>query len=328
VPGEIELQEHDSAHGASAEAHESHGAAADATEGHAAASDAHGGGGSILAEPHHTFLNAYPIVLEALAGTNYDVQGFGARYEVAAERVGTHQMSPVPGTITQWVGVNALGSWFVIGAIVLLMHVGVRRMQAVPGKLQGILEWTFQTFDGFSRNMIGQEKGSQFAPLLATFFIYIFVLNLGGLVPGFISPTAGLNITIALALCCFLSVQYFGFRAQGLKYLMHFVGEPLWMAPINIPIHVLGEFARPLSLSIRLFGNIFGEDTVIMRLIGMGVIALGFAGPTVFGIELNFLAIPVQFPMLLFGIFGAFVQALVFTMLSASYIASVVDVHH
>jgi len=76
---------------------------------------------------------------------------------------------------------------------------------------------------------------------------------------------------------------------------------------------------RPLSLSVRLFGNIFGEDTVIAALVSLGVIALGASG--------YYVPIPVQFPMLLFGIFGSFVQALVFTMLAASYIASVVQEH-
>ncbi|MBM4321145.1 MAG: F0F1 ATP synthase subunit A, partial [Deltaproteobacteria bacterium] len=156
-------------------------------------------------------------------------------------------------------------------------------------------------------------------PLLGTFFLYILFLNLGGLVPGFISATAALNTTVALALCCFIAVQYFAFRSQGFAYLKHFVGEPWWLFPINVPIHVLGELARPLSLSIRLFGNIFGEDTVIAALISMGVIALGAGG--------WFIPVPMQFPMLIFGIFGSFVQALVFTMLAASYISSVVQEH-
>jgi len=279
--------------------------------------------GNLLAHPHPTVLNAYPIALEALAGrwdTPQEQQaGFAQRFQLAGQRYLHGHLSQTPQAIVSWVPVNTVGAWVMILALLLIVRLGTRRMQAVPGRLQSIWEWTYQTLNGFSRNMIGHKHGATFTPLIGTFFLYILFLNLGGLVPGFISPTAALNTTVALALCCFIAVQYFGFRHMGLGYLKHFVGEPWWLFPINIPIHVLGEFARPLSLSIRLFGNIFGEDTVIAALISMGAIALGASG--------YYLPVPVQFPMLLFGLFGSFVQALVFTMLAASYIAGVVQEH-
>jgi F-type H+-transporting ATPase subunit a len=270
-------------------------------------------------------LNAYPIALEALAGRFSPEEqqgGFAQRFHLAGQRYLHGELSPTPQAIVSWVPVNTVGSWVMILALLLIVTLGTRRMQAVPGRLQSIWEWTYQTLNGFTINMIGQKHGATFTPLIGTFFLYILFLNLGGIVPGFISPTAGLNTTVALALCCFIAVQYFGFKHQGLGYLKHFVGEPWWMFPINIPIHVLGEFARPLSLSIRLFGNIFGEDTVIAALISMGAIGLAIGG------HLIPIPVPVQFPMLLFGLFGSFVQALVFTMLAASYIAGVVEEHH
>jgi F-type H+-transporting ATPase subunit a len=278
--------------------------------------------GSILAHPHPTVLNAYPIVLEAFAGRFTDEErsaGFRERLSIAAVRASHGSLSPTPQAVLQWVDVNTVASWLVIGVLLLLIRVGTRRLQTVPSGLQNIWEWTYETLYGFTATMIGEQHAPTFMPLLATFFLYIFVLNLGGLVPGFVSPTAALNTTIALALCCFLAVQYHGFRQSGVRYLMHFVGDPWWLFPINIPIHLLGELARPLSLSVRLFGNIFGEDTVIAQLVTMGVIALGVRG--------LWLPVPVQFPMLLFGIFGSFVQALVFTMLAASYVAGVVEEH-
>ena len=305
----------------------------------AEAGEAHGGEaaheGSPLSHAHPTVLNAYPITLEV--GWGREVSGgeleharttlkrpdltaetLSAKWWVAAERFKTHQLSPTPATAVQWVGVPTVGSWGVIAALLLLVHLGVRRMQKVPGRLQSIFEWAYGCFRSLSVSMIGEEKGPLFTPLLATFFLYILCLNLGGLIPGYVSATAGLNMTIALALCCFVLVQYFGFKHQGLRYLMHFVGEPWWLFPLNIPIHVLGELARPLSLSVRLFGNIFGEDTVIAQLVIMGAAIL----------SVIYVPIPVHFPMLLFGIFGAFVQALVFTMLSASYISGAVASHH
>jgi F-type H+-transporting ATPase subunit a len=278
--------------------------------------------GSLLAHPHPTVLNAYPIALEALAGrfTPAELQGgMVARLRVAAQRASHGQFSPTPCTVLEWVPVNTVASWTMMLVLLLVVRLGTRRMRTIPGRLQSIWEWTFQTLNGFTVNMLGAEHGASFTPLIGTFFLYILFLNLGGLVPGFISPTAAFNTTVALALCCFVAVQFFGFRHQGLGYLKHFVGEPWWLFPINIPIHVLGELARPLSLSVRLFGNIFGEDTVIARLIALGVVALGASG--------YFVPIPFQFPMLLFGIFGSFVQALVFTMLAASYIAGVVQEH-
>ena len=278
--------------------------------------------GSPLAHPHPTVLNAYPIALEAFTGrfTPAESQGgMAARFGVAAQRAQHGQFSGTPRVVLQWVPVNTVASWVMMLVLLVTVRLGTRRMRDVPGRLQGIWEFAYQSLNGFCVNMIGKAHGASFTPLIGTFFLYILFLNLGGLVPGFVSATAGLNTTIALALCCFIAVQYFGFRHHGLGYLKHFVGEPWWLFPINIPIHVLGELARPLSLSVRLFGNIFGEDTVIAALVSLGVIALGASG--------YYVPIPVQFPMLLFGIFGSFVQALVFTMLAASYIASVVQEH-
>ena len=288
------------------------------TEGQAGAQE-----GSLLSHPHPTVLNVYPVTLEALAGrwdTPEEQQaGFAERFQLAGQRYLHGHLSPTPEAVLEWAPVNTVATWGMMLGLILVIRLGTRRMQRVPGRLQGIWEWAYQALNGFTTNMIGGRQASHFTPLLGTFFLYILFLNLGGLIPGFISATAALNTTIALALCCFVAVQYFGFRHQGLAYLKHFVGEPWWLFPINVPIHILGELARPLSLSIRLFGNIFGEDTVIAALISMGVIALGASG--------YFIPVPVQFPMLLFGIFGSFVQALVFTMLAASYISSVVQEH-
>lgn len=287
---------------------------AERSEGQAAHED------SLLAHPHPTVLNAYPIVLEAFAGrfTQEELQGgMQGRFRVAAERASEGRFSETPRAVLEWVPVNTVATWVMMLVLLLTVRLGTRRMQAVPGRLQSLWEWAYESLNHFSGNMIGERHGAAFTALLGTFFLYILFLNLGGLVPGFVSPTAALNTTVALALCCFLAVQYAGFRHRGIGYLRHFIGEPWWLFPINVPIHILGELARPLSLSVRLFGNIFGEDTVIARLTAMGVIALGVTG--------YYVPLPFQFPMLLFGIFGSFVQALVFTMLAASYIAGVVQ---
>jgi F-type H+-transporting ATPase subunit a len=219
-----------------------------------------------------------------------------------------------PESLRHAITVNVLTAWLVIVILVVMVRKGTARMELRPTSgWQAFWEWAYESFEGFCRNVIG-PGGEQFTPFLGSVFIYILALNLFGVIPGFISPTASLNMTIPLAVTVIVYVQYCGARAHGWRYVLHFVGEPWWLCPINIPIHVIGEIARPLSLSIRLFGNIFGEDTVIAQLV---VLASGIFSVT-------HVPIPVQFPMVLFHIFVSLVQALVFMMLSAAYISGAV----
>jgi F-type H+-transporting ATPase subunit a len=124
------------------------------------------------------------------------------------------------------------------------------------------------------------------------------------------SPTSSLNVTFALGIIVFVYAQWIGIRGLGpVGYVDHLLGSPRdltgWLlAPLMLPIHVLGELAKPISLSCRLFGNIFGEDNVIEQLMGLG----GW--------------IPFQIPMLLLALFTSFLQAFIFTTLSTIYIAS------
>jgi len=272
---------------------------------------------SPLSAPHSTILNLYEIGLEAGLGDFRGDELSHGRWSAAVSHVANREVSPRTEGVLRWADVVTVQGVVTIIAIALLVRAGTRRLELVPRGLQTIWEFAYQSLDGFAHNAIG-PTGSRYTPLLGTFFIYILCLNLFGMVPGFISATSALNQTVALALCCFIAVQYYGVRAQGWRYVMHFVGEPLWLAPINIPIHVIGELARPLSLSVRLFGNIFGEDTVIVALVALGA--------TIFA-KIH-VPIPVQLPMLFFGLFGSFVQALVFTMLAAAYISGAVSHAH
>jgi F-type H+-transporting ATPase subunit a len=184
-----------------------------------------------------------------------------------------------------------------------------RRLSAHrPSKTQAALEVGVSALQNMVTGLIGPE-GLRYLPMVGTIFIYILFMNLAGLIPLWKSPTANLNVTLSLALIAFIYVQYHGIRANGLVgYLKHFVGEPVWMAPLNFPLHIMGELARPISLCFRLFGNIFGEDTVVAILIMLGA---GFL-------------LPIHFPMLFLVIFTSFVQAMVFTMLTCVYLAGFV----
>lgn len=184
-----------------------------------------------------------------------------------------------------------------------------------PRKLQAFLEFCVTSLDSFVRGIVGDEARS-LTPIIGTFFIFILCLNLLGLVPGLTSPTSNINTPASLAIVAFCIVQYYGIRKQGfVNYLKHFAGEPLILAPLMFPIHVIGELARPLSLTIRLFGNIFGEDMVIAILILIVTSVLGK------------LLIPLQFPMLIFAIFTSFVQSLVFSMLVTIYVTVAISEH-
>lgn len=212
-------------------------------------------------------------------------------------------------------------SGLVIIVLTVFAILATRRLSKMPQtRFQNLIEYVVSVLNNFVVGIIG-PGGEKYTPFIGTIFIYILTMNMLGLVPGLKAPTSGLSITIAMALIVFVMYNYYGIRQVGTgKYFMHLVGEPLWLAPLMLPIHIIGELARPLSLSIRLFGNIFGEETILVILAGMSFVLLRIHG-------IPMLAIPVQFPMMVFAVFTSFVQALVFTMLTAIYISIAVSGH-
>jgi F-type H+-transporting ATPase subunit a len=200
---------------------------------------------------------------------------------------------------------------FLVGLVGFLM---TRTLTLIPSKRQMFVEVVYNFFDEFVSGLIG-EHYKRYLPLIATAFLYILVMNLAGLIPAWASPTANLNVTAGMAIVVVIYVQYEGIRVNGFGgYLKHFMGEPAWLAPLNFPLHIIGELARVLSLSMRLFGNIFGEDVVIVILI---ILAGMFTGGFV----------PIQAPMYLMALFTSLVQAMVFSILASVYIA-LMTAHH
>jgi F-type H+-transporting ATPase subunit a len=214
-----------------------------------------------------------------------------------------------------------------LAALFIALVVGTtsRSMKLIPGRLQMAVESLIGGLDGFIRGVLGPD-GGRYVPFLGTLFIYIWLMNVMGLVPFLMSPTSKYHMTAALAATVFLYVQYTGFRRNGPgRYLFHLAGEPRdiigWsMVPLMLPLHVIGEFAKPLSLSLRLFGNIFGEDTLIAVFAILGVGVLSFLNVPV-GLPLH---VPFVFLALLLGT----IQALVFTLLSTIYFALVLPHEH
>jgi len=135
-----------------------------------------------------------------------------------------------------------------------------------PGRAQHLVEVIFAAIQGLMKEVIGREY-RRFTPLISTLAVYIVIGNLLGMIPGFLSPTSNFNITASMGLCVFLYYNYQGFRKQGfVGYLKHFCGPVIWLAPLLFVIELISHLARPFSLSVRLFGNIFAEELIISSL--------------------------------------------------------------
>ncbi|MDM7915734.1 MAG: F0F1 ATP synthase subunit A, partial [Candidatus Eisenbacteria bacterium] len=200
--------------------------------------------------------------------------------------------------------------------IATLLLRGAARRAMIPGGFQNAVEYVVEAFYDFTYGILGHHA-KEFAPFLGTLFLYIWFMNLSGLVPLFKAPTSLFETTLALALVVFLYVQWTGIRKLGLlRYLHHFAGSPSdvmgWcMVPLMFPLHLIGEVAKPVSLSLRLFGNIMGEDVLIAIFTWLGVAMLAAIGSPI--------GIPLEFPFIFLGLLLSTIQALVFTLLSAIY---------
>jgi F-type H+-transporting ATPase subunit a len=181
-----------------------------------------------------------------------------------------------------------------------------------PGKLQLALEEAVSFLNGMLDDFVG-PKGRSYLGLVGTMFIFILIGNLMGLVPGLKSPTSNINVTLGCALTVFVYYQFHGFKEQGVVgYVKHFMvppGAPVWIAPIYFPIEIISHLSRVLSLSVRLFGNIFGEDLVILILASI-------------------VPFVVPLPMMFLGLVTSALQAYIFAMLTTIYLAGAVVVEH
>ena len=208
--------------------------------------------------------------------------------------------------------VDPLYFWLIGAALVILAIAGYSKRTRIPStRLQCFLEIVVDSFTNMTTDILG-PRGKIFTAYIGTLFIFILIMNLFGMVPLGHSPTTSLNVTAAMAICTFLLVQFHGMRQNGIiGYTKHLMGEPRWLFFLNLPLHIIGELAKPFSLSIRLFGNITGEDTLIAVMVALS----GIIFSTVY------VPIPLQFPFYFLGMLGSLIQALVFSILSAVYIA-------
>jgi F-type H+-transporting ATPase subunit a len=208
-------------------------------------------------------------------------------------------------------------SMLVAAILILFAFLATRRAQLIPGPLQNLVEALVEALNDFVIGILGERHGPRYVPFLGSLFLYILAMNLFGLIPFMESPTSSLNVTVALALTVFLYSQWIGLRGLGIVgWLDHLAGNPRtaisWMlVPLMLPIHILGELAKPISLSCRLFGNVFGEDMLLVAFASLGVTVLSFT-------HLPF-GLPLQLPFLFLALLTSTLQALVFTVLSTIY---------
>lgn len=205
-----------------------------------------------------------------------------------------------------------------VALLMILFALAVRnKLSIVPRGLANFAEMIAEGLNNLTVGIIG-HGGEKYTPLIGTLFMFIFLSNIIGQVPGFHSPTANISITLALGTTVFLYVQAQGIKNLGLKnYVGHFFGPMPWeglmfgIKPFLFFIELVSELIKPFTLAIRLFGNIFGEDVILLVLAGLGLEMLGRAGQV----------LPLQLPIVFLALLTSFVQAMVFSILTAIYLS-------
>jgi F-type H+-transporting ATPase subunit a len=224
-------------------------------------------------------------------------------------------------------------TWIAMAVLIVVAFVASRRLELVPRGAQNFMEVVLEQFLSLLDDVIGHD-GRRYLPLVATLGLFILVSNLMGLVPGFVAPTANLNTTAACALIVFLAYHAIGIRKQGfVSYAKHFMGPVPWLAPLMVPIELVSHLARPLSLSLRLFGNMTGGHI----LLAVFFFLMGFDGMLGWALRGSLggivLGAPTALVMLVFTvgflyplkILVAFLQSFIFVMLSMLYIAGALE---
>lgn len=201
--------------------------------------------------------------------------------------------------------------WGVMIFLIIVSVLATRDLKRIPSGIQNVVEGLLEAIIGFLSGIMGKEKARKYFPLLGSFFILILVSNYSGLLPGagmvkgFKPPTSTLSVTAGLAIVVFFATHYLGVKERGLAYFKHFI-EPM---PFMLPLNIIEEFVKPLSLALRLYGNVFGEEMVVASL---------------------FVLVPffVPVPMMVLGVLFGLIQAFVFTLLAAVYLGNATAHHH
>ncbi|MCT7983982.1 F0F1 ATP synthase subunit A [Laspinema sp. A4] len=211
-------------------------------------------------------------------------------------------------------GQVVLTSWFVMGLLVVTSLAATRNIQRIPGGIQNFMEYALEFIRDLAKGQIGEKEYRPWVPFVGTLFLFIFVSNWSGAlvpwklihIPGgeLAAPTSDINTTVALALLTSLAYFYAGLRKRGLGYFSKYI-QP---TPILLPINILEDFTKPLSLSFRLFGNILADELVV-------------------GVFVLLVPLFIPLPVMILGLFTSAIQALIFATLAAVYIGEAMEGH-
>ncbi|MFT3698874.1 MAG: F0F1 ATP synthase subunit A [Kofleriaceae bacterium] len=172
--------------------------------------------------------------------------------------------------------------------------------------LRNFFEYVAESTYGLVEGSIGEANAARFFPLIGTLFMFILFGNIIGLIPGFISPNDTLKTNIGIALLVFVLTHYYGVKEHGLAYFKHFLGPSIPLIPLMLPIELISHIARPISLAIRLMGNMMADHKVVMSFFAL-------------------VPVIVPLPFLLLGLLVCFIQALVFCSLALVYFGMAIE---
>ncbi len=238
-------------------------------------------------------------------------------------------MSIIPESIQYRIGhipTVLLMSWLVWIILLAVSFIIAKTYCFVPNKVQSIAELCLESVYKLADELIG-EGASRYYPLFLGVFLFVLTGNILGLVPGLISPTADINVTISLSVAVFLYYNIQGFREHGPKYLLHFFGPalPWYLFPVRLlmfVIEIISHFARPFSMSLRLFCNIFSKE-ILLGLLAMLLVNF-FIGKDIVEKGLSIAPLLLRPCIILLGLLIGFIQALIFLILSITYVAGAV----
>ena len=199
---------------------------------------------------------------------------------------------------------------YIIIAFGIFLFIMSGRLKIVPGKVQSILEIVVEMYIGLAEEAMG-ENGKKYLSIGLSLGVFIFIANSLSMVPGFLAPTENINTAAGLAITVFVFTHLIGIKVHGIKYIKHFTGPVWWLIPIMLPLELIGHMARPLSLTLRLFGNMMGHEKIVVVLLVL---------------------MPYAYPMLVFssvlGIVVICVQSFIFSLLAMMYIGGALEEAH
>jgi F-type H+-transporting ATPase subunit a len=220
------------------------------------------------------------------------------------------------GTLAKVFAPHMVHSYFVCLLLITLALLGTRKKEFIPKGIQNFWEFTLESLYNYTKDNVPHGDGHSpnivpfVYPLIVFFALYILFCNLLGLIPGFMSPTANINVTLGLTLITIVYYHLLGLRYKGLRYFKDFLGPIPWLFPLMLPAEIFSHIGRIISLSVRLFGNLVSKE-LLLGLLTM--LAGKFFAPL---------------PIMVLGVLVSFVQMLIFITLSMAYFAGAVEEHH